>query len=53
MVDIQVSISKVLFYDVEYVKELAGLGLLGLGKAEKSLCMLCREFVIRKVLWRR
>lgn len=44
---------KCLFSDVEYVKELVGLGLLGLGKAEKSLCMLCREFVIRKVLWRR
>lgn len=44
MVDIQVlpmlPISKVLFSDAEYVKEL-GLGLLGLGKGEKILCMLC------------
>jgi len=56
MVDIQVlplfPISKVLFSDVEYVKKLVGLGMLGLGKVAKSLRMLCREFLIRKVLWR-
>jgi len=48
MVDIQVlpslPISKVLFSDVEYVKELVGLGLVGLGKSERVCVCFVENF---------